>query len=115
MPPRRERHSGPVAGTRREFIGIGVGAVAVAGLGAAFWDDLFGAAGSSSRSPRRGYGPRGPANQHGLRLPEGLRSRLIDHGREPAAGTSYRWHEASDDMHSFPAQNRGGIIVTNTQ
>ena len=59
-------------GTRREFIGTGVGAAAVVGLGAAFWDDVFGAARSAARSPRSGYGPRRAANEHGLRLPEGF-------------------------------------------
>jgi uncharacterized protein len=104
-----------VAGTRREFIGLGVGAVAVAGLGAAFWGDVFGAAGSAARSPRRGYGPRGPANEHGLRLPEGFRSRLIARGHEPVSGTGYRWHLASDGMASFPADDGGWILVSNSE
>jgi secreted PhoX family phosphatase len=104
-----------VAGTRREFIGMGVGAVAVAGLGAAFWGEVFGAAGSDAPSPRRGYGPRGPANEHGLRLPEGFRSRLVARGREPVPGTSYRWHEASDGMACFPADDRGWILVSNSE
>jgi uncharacterized protein len=104
-----------VAGTRREFIGVGVGAVAAAGLGAAFWGDVFGAAGSGARSPRRGYGPRGPANEHGLRLPEGFRSRLVARGREPVAGTSYQWHEASDGMAAFPADDGGWILVSNSE
>jgi uncharacterized protein len=103
------------AGTRREFIGMGVGTVAAAGLGAAFWDDVFGAARSAARSPRRGYGPRGPANEHGLRLPEGFRSRLIARGREPVSSTGYRWHEASDGMASFPADDGGWVLVSNSE
>jgi secreted PhoX family phosphatase len=103
------------AGTRREFIGMGIGAVAVAGLGAAFWDDVFGAAGSAARSPRPGYGPRGPANEHGLRLPERFRSRLIARGREPVPGTRYLWHDASDGMACFPADGGGWVLVSNSE
>ena len=103
------------AGTRRDFIGLGIGAVAVAGLGAAFWDDVFGAAGSAARSPSVGYGPRRPPNEHGLRLPEGFRSRLIARGREPVAGTSYRWHEASDGMACFSADGGGWVLVSNSE
>ena len=85
---------------------MGIGAAATIGLGAAFWGDVFGAAGSAARSPRRGYGPRGAADEHGLRLPEGFRSRLIARGREQVPGTGYRWHEASDGMASLPERRR---------
>ena len=94
---------------------MGVGAVAVAGLGASFWGDVFGAAGSAAESSRRGYGPRGPANELGLRLPEGFRSRLVARGREPIPGTGYRWHEASDGMACFPADGGGWILVSNSE
>jgi secreted PhoX family phosphatase len=104
-----------VAGTRREFIGAGVGAAAVVGLGASFWDDVFGAARSSARSPRSGYGPRRAANEHGLRLPEGFRSRLIARGHEHVPGTDYRWHLASDGMACFPADGGGWVLVSNSE
>jgi secreted PhoX family phosphatase len=104
-----------MAGTRREFIGAGVGAAAAVGLGAAFWDDLFGSARSAAHSPSAAYGPRGPANEHGLRLPKGFRSRLIARGDEPVGGTGYRWHEASDGMACFPADDGGWILVSNSE
>ena len=85
-----------MAGTRREFIGTGVGVAVVVGLGAAFWDDVFGAARSAASSPRTGYGPRRAADEHGLMLPEGFRSRLIARGDEAVPGTGYTWHRASD-------------------
>ena len=94
---------------------MGVGAVALTGLGASFWGDVFGAAGSAATSPRRGYGPRGPANEQGLRLPEGFRSRLIARGGEQVPGTGYRWHEASDGMACFPADDGGWILVSNSE
>jgi uncharacterized protein len=102
-----------VAGTRREFIGIGVGAAAAVGLGAAFWDDLFGSASSPVRGT--GYGPRGRRNEHGLRLPEEFSSRLIARGEQPVEGTGYRWHLQSDGMASFPADDGGWILVSNSE
>ena len=104
-----------MAGTRREFIGAGVGAAAVVGLGASFWGDVFGSARSAARSPRSGYGPRGPANELGLRLPEGFRSRLIARGGQPVAGTDYRWHAASDGMACFATDDGGWILVSNSE
>jgi secreted PhoX family phosphatase len=94
---------------------MGVGAAAVAGLGVAFWDEVFGAARSAARSPRTGYGPRRAANEHGLRLPEGFRSRLIARGDEAVPGTDYRWHLASDGMASFPADDGGWVLVSNAE
>jgi secreted PhoX family phosphatase len=94
---------------------MGVGAAAVSALGASFWGDVFGAAGSAATSPRRGYGPRGAADEHGLRLPDGFRSRLIARGGEPVEGTGYRWHEASDGMACFPADDGGWILVSNSE
>jgi len=94
---------------------MGVGAVAVVGLGAAFWDDVFGAARSAAKSPRTGYGPRRAANEHGLRLPEGFRSRLIARGDEAVPGTRYRWHLASDGMATFPTHDGGWVLVSNSE
>lgn len=94
---------------------MGVGAAAVVGLGAAFWDDVFGAARSAARSPGTGYGPRRAANEHGLRLPEGFQSRLIARGDEAVPGTDYRWHLASDGMATFPDGDGGWILVSNSE
>jgi len=92
-----------------------VGAAAVVALGATFWDDVFGSAHSAARSPRGGYGPRGPANELGLRLPEGFRSRLIARGGQPVSGTGYRWHEASDAMACSATDDGGWILVSNSE
>ena len=101
--------------TRRDFIGIGVGGVAAVGLGAAFWDELFGAVAESSAKQGSGYGPRGAPDEHGLRLPEGFRSRLVARGGEEVPSTGYRWHEASDGMASFPSGDGGHILVSNSE
>jgi uncharacterized protein len=100
---------------RREFIGLGVGGVAVASLGAVFWDELFGSA--ESRALRRGpgYGPLRPPDENGVRLPDGFRSHLVARGGEPVAGTDYGWHVASDGMAAFPHEGGGFVVVSNSE
>ena len=56
-------------------------------LGAAFWDDLFGEAESRPLRTGPGYGPLAPPDEHGIRLPDGFRSRIVARGNEPVPGT----------------------------
>jgi uncharacterized protein len=100
---------------RREFIGLGVGGVAVASLGAVFWDELFGSA--ESRPLRRGpgYGPLRPPDENGVRLPDGFRSHVVARGGAPVAGTDYEWHVASDGMAAFPHEGGGFVLVSNSE
>jgi uncharacterized protein len=99
---------------RRELIGMGIGGVAAVSLGAAFWDDLFGAAESRPLQRGPGYGPLGPPDGNGVRLPPGFRSRVVARGEEVVPGTGYRWHIASDGMATFP--NEGGfVLVSNSE
>jgi uncharacterized protein len=100
---------------RREFIGLGVGGVAAVSLGAAFWDELFGTAESRPLRTGRGYGPLRPPDENGVRLPEGFRSRVIARGDEPVRGTDYRWHLASDGMATFPRDDGGFVLVSNSE
>jgi secreted PhoX family phosphatase len=106
-----------VDGTRREFIGLGVGGAATVALGAAFWDDVFGSASKAARAagPRSAYGPRRGPNGHGIRLPEGFHSRVIARGEQAVPGTGYRWHLASDGMATFPVPDGGWILVSNSE
>ena len=101
--------------TRREFIGLGVGGVAVTALGATFWNDLFGAAthGRLHRGP--GYGPLREPDDHGIRLPEGFSSRVVAQGRKRVPGTDYTWHIASDGAATFPVKGGGWILVSNCE
>jgi secreted PhoX family phosphatase len=100
---------------RREFIGLGVGGVAAVSLGAAFWDELFGTAESRPLRAGRGYGPLRPPDENGVRLPEGFRSRVVARGEEAVAGTGYRWHLASDGMETFPRDDGGFVLVSNSE
>lgn len=101
--------------TRRELLGIGVGGVATAAVGAGIWREVLGAAPAAKGGPVAGYGPRGAPDHHGLRLPDGFRSRIVARGEEQVAGTGYRWHEASDGMATFPTDDGGWILVSNSE
>lgn len=87
----------------------------MASLGAAFWDELFGSAESSSLRRGPGYGPLRPPDEHGVRLPAGFRSRIIARGGEPVAETGYEWHIASDGMAAFPQEGGGFVLVSNSE
>jgi uncharacterized protein len=100
---------------RRELIGLGVGGVALVGLGGAFWSDLFGAAASRGHARGPGYGPLGAPDANGIRLPAGFRSRLVAPGGRPVGDSGYVWHEASDGAATFPLSRGGWILVSNSE
>ena len=98
---------------RREFIAGGVGGVAAISLGAVFWDDLLGAAESRPLRAGAGYGRLRAPDGHGVRLPEGFRSRLVARGGRPIGG--YDWHLASDGAATFPVRGGGFVLVSNSE
>lgn len=100
---------------RREFIAAGVGGVAAASLGAAFWDDLFENAEQEPRRRGPGYGRLGTPDGNGLRLPPGFRAREVARGGQEVAGTGYRWHLASDGAATFPVEAGGFVLVSNAE
>ena len=101
--------------TRRQLIGAGVGGVATVTVGGALWRDMLDSAPSAPRGAASGYGPRLAPDANGIRLPEGFGSRVIARGDERLAGTGYRWHEASDGMATFPTDDGGWILVSNSE
>ena len=108
--------SEPARLRRRELIGLGVGGVAALSLGATFWREALG--GAPARRPARrgrGYGPLGPPDEHGIRLPEGFRSRVVARGGDAVGPDGYRWHEASDGAATFPTADGGWILVSNSE
>jgi uncharacterized protein len=100
---------------RREFISLGVGGVAAASLGAAFWSELFDSAGGVPLFRGRGYGPLRPPDENGIRLPDGFSSRVVARGGEPVEGTDYQWHEWSDGAAVFPLAGGGYVLVSNSE
>jgi Bacterial protein of unknown function (DUF839) len=104
-----------VSKTRREFIGAGVGGVAAVAIGAALWDDVLGSAETGARKAVTDYGPLGPPNADGIRLPPGFRSRTIARGDEAVEGTDYLWHVASDGAATFATDDGGWILISNSE
>jgi secreted PhoX family phosphatase len=100
---------------RREVIGAAAGGAAALALGAAFWTDLLGGDGASPRRPADGYGPLRSPDANGVRLPEGFRSRVIARGGKPVGRSGYVWHEASDGAATFPTQDGGWILASNSE
>jgi hypothetical protein len=90
------------------------GLVAAGGiaLGPAFWRDALAAPARRGRSP---YGPLGPPDANGVRLPEGFRSRIVARGGAPVPGTSYTWHIFPDGAATFRMRDVGRILVSNCE
>jgi uncharacterized protein len=89
--------------------------VATVTIGGGLWREVLGSSPGAPRRPVSGYGPRLAPDEHGIRLPEGFRARLIARGEQPVAGTGYRWHLASDGMATFPTDDGGWILVSNSE
>jgi uncharacterized protein len=100
---------------RREFIGLGIGGAAAASVGAGVWKGLFDGASGNAARRAAGYGPRRAPDANGIRLPEGFSSRLLAQGRKPVQGTGYEWHIASDGAATFPTDDGGWILVSNSE
>lgn len=56
-----------------------------------------------------------PANEHGLRLPEGFRSRIVARSSQLVGGSNYHWHGAPDGGAVFPVESGGWIYVSNSE
>ena len=60
-------------------------------------------------------GPLLPADENGLRLPEGFSSRIVARTGEPVENTDYRWHAAPDGGATYPTEDGGWIYVSNSE
>jgi uncharacterized protein len=101
--------------TRRQLIGAGVGSVATVAVGGGLWRETLQAAPAGERRPVSGYGPRGAPDSNGIRLPDRFSVRVVARGEQPVADTGYRWHLASDGMATFPTEDGGWILVSNSE
>jgi len=101
---------------RRQFVGAGVGAAVALGFGTAFWRGAFDGEGGAGPGPGGDpYGPRAAPNADGVRLPDGFEARRVARGGEVVEGTSYEWHLASDGAATFPTDDGGWIVVSNSE
>jgi secreted PhoX family phosphatase len=97
---------------RREFVRTGLLGAGVLTFGPAFWRSVLAAPGTPGPGP---YGPLGPPDGNGFRLPAGFSSRLIARGGQPVAGTGYKWHIFSDGAATFARPGGGWILVSNCE
>ncbi len=101
---------------RRELL------LGAAGLGSALLARalLPAAAAASGRRRAPAFGPEGPygallpANEHGIRLPRGFRSRILAVGGFEVPDTGYVWHRAPDGGATFPLRD-GWVYVSNAE
>ena len=103
--------SGPARISRRELVGSGVTAAGFFALGPEFWEALARPA-ETGRSP---YGPLGPADENGLKLPDGFRSRVVARGLGPVGTTGYTWHLFPDGGSTYATGDGGWILVSNSE
>lgn len=61
-------------------------------------------------------GPLGPADEHGLRLPAGFRSRIVARtGERPVPSRPFVWHSAPDGGATFATDDGGHVYVSNAE
>lgn len=97
---------------RRGFLRTGAAAGVAAAFGPAFWHAAY----ADSAEP--GVGPYGPpvgADDNGLWLPEGFRSRIIARSGLPVPGTTHLWPIFPDGAATFPAADGGWWYVVNSE
>ncbi len=61
------------------------------------------------------YGPLGPPDANGLRLPEGFESRVLAIADRPVEGTRHPWHLFPDGGATFPLDDGGWVYVSNSE
>ncbi len=95
--------------TRAELLRRGAGGAALLALGVTG----LGRPRAARAAVGGPYGPLGPADANGLRLPAGFRSRLIAVTGQPVAPTSYVWHEQPDGGQTFALRGGGWLLAQN--
>jgi len=106
---------------RRDLLRAGLGSGLVLGFGAGFWQDAMAAVPGNALSrdpavPGRGpYGPLGPQDANGLRLPAGFSSRRIAVGGQTVPGTNFVQPLFPDGQAAYPTDDGGFVLVTNSE
>jgi uncharacterized protein len=98
--------------TRRHLIQRAALASGALALGPAFWQRAAASAATVTDGP---YGPLGPPNELGIRLPAGFQARLVARGLETVPGTSYVLPVQPDGQTTFARPDGGWILVTNAE
>lgn len=103
--------------SRRTLLGSAAGGAAAVALGATFLPDLLGDDPAPSRGalPPAGYGPVGPPDANGIRLPKGFSATLVARSGRPVPGTDHVFHDNPDGAAAFAAPDGGWIYVSNSE
>lgn len=97
---------------RRRFIARGLGLAGALAVGAPF--DGRAALANARRSDGP-YGPLGPPDTYGVRVPAGFTSRLVARTGDLVGRSDYRWHEQPDGGACFSTSNGGFVYVSNSE
>lgn len=107
----------PVDAGRRRFLWqslMGTGMVIAGPLSG--WHRLAQAARAPDNLILGRLGPLGAPDAQGIRLPSGLRARLVARSGQPVVENArYRWHLFPDGGATFPAPRGGWIYVSNSE
>jgi uncharacterized protein len=101
--------------SRRHFIQSGLAAGASLAFGPTFWREALSASADPARVGAGPYGPLGPPDANGIRLPQGFSSRVIARAGQSVEGTGYTWPQFPDGGATFPAGDGGWILVVNSE
>lgn len=104
---------GVVMMDRRGFLRSSVAAAAMLAVGAPL-RRAFASHTPPSPGPLR-FGPLGPEDANGIRLPAGFTSREIARAQTLVPGTTYLWHELPDGGATFATADGGWIYVSNSE
>jgi secreted PhoX family phosphatase len=97
---------------RRDFLRSGLVTIGAALAGPAIWRSALAAPAQPGSGP---YGPLGPPDENGLRLPEGFRSRVVARSGRRVGASRYEWHRFPDGGAAFPVEGGGWIYVSNSE
>jgi uncharacterized protein len=101
--------------SRRAFIQSGLLGGAALAFGPTFWREALSASADPARIGDGPYGPLGPPDANGIRLPNGFSSRVIARAGQPVGSTGYSWPVFPDGGATFPSRDGGWILVINTE
>jgi uncharacterized protein len=97
---------------RRDVIKAGLGGAVALTFGPAFWRTALAAPAEIGPGP---YGPLGPADALGVRVPTGFSVRLIGQTGRLVPGTAYSWHGEPDGAATFARPGGGWLYVSNSE